>query len=261
MERTIHTLKDILWACVIDFGGTWYDHFPLIEFIYNNCHHSSIGMAPFEVLYGRRCISPIEWFKVDEKEIFGSDLVHQAMEKVKVISDKVKTTQSCQKSYTNVRQRKLEFNIRDWVFLKVSPMKGVIQFWKKGKLRPWYIGSYLFLRKLVMLHMNWIRPLAWVPFTRCSMCLCFKSMWVILQWLFPWKILVFCIPSIMRRSEDNVGSASPTVVDEGYCFIKRFCGRTKSLKKLLRKSRRTWNPNIFSYSLLYKFMLEKKIIF
>ena len=56
-ERTIHTLEDILRAFVIGYGGSWYGYFPLIEFSYNNSYHSSICMASFEALYGRRCRS------------------------------------------------------------------------------------------------------------------------------------------------------------------------------------------------------------
>ncbi|WMV54410.1 hypothetical protein MTR67_047795 [Solanum verrucosum] len=63
------------------------------------------------------------------------------MEKVKVIQERLKTAQSRQKSYTDVRRRELEFEVDDWVYLKVSPMKGVKKFGKKGKLSP-YIGPY-----------------------------------------------------------------------------------------------------------------------
>ena len=51
-ERTIQTLEDMLRACVLDFKGNWEQHLPLIEFSYNNSFHASIGMAPFEALYG-----------------------------------------------------------------------------------------------------------------------------------------------------------------------------------------------------------------
>nr|XP_009767178.1 PREDICTED: uncharacterized protein LOC104218392 [Nicotiana sylvestris] len=70
-ERTIQTLEDMLRAYVIDFKGNWDDRLPLIEFAYNNSHHSSIKMAPYEALYGRRCRSPIGWFKVGEAELLG----------------------------------------------------------------------------------------------------------------------------------------------------------------------------------------------
>lgn len=147
-ERTIQTLEDMLRACVIDFKGSWVDHLPLIEFAYNNSYHSSIQMAPFEALYGRRCRSPIGWYEVGEARLLGPDLVHQAMEKVKVIRERLKTAQSRQKSYVDVRRRELEFELNDWVFLKVSPMKGVMRFGRKGKLSPRYIGPYKIVRRI-----------------------------------------------------------------------------------------------------------------
>ncbi|WMV49853.1 hypothetical protein MTR67_043238 [Solanum verrucosum] len=85
MERTIKTLEDMLRACVIDFKGNWDDHFPLIEFGYNNNYHSSSGMAPFEDLYGRRCRSPIGMLEVGKVSLIGSELVHEAMETVHLI--------------------------------------------------------------------------------------------------------------------------------------------------------------------------------
>jgi hypothetical protein len=57
-ERTIQTLEDMLRACVLSWKGSWEDHLALAEFAYNNSYQASIKMAPFEALYGRRCISP-----------------------------------------------------------------------------------------------------------------------------------------------------------------------------------------------------------
>ena len=64
LECTIQTLEDMLRSCIIDFKGNWDKYFPLVEFSYNNSLHSSIFMAPYEALYGRRCRSPIKWFVV-----------------------------------------------------------------------------------------------------------------------------------------------------------------------------------------------------
>ena len=119
---------------MIDFKGSWDDYLPLIEFAYNNSYHSSISMAPFIALYGWRCRSHIGWYKVGEGKLLGLNLVYLALEKVKVILDRLKITQSLQKSYANVRHRIFEFSVGDWVFLKVSPMKGVMQFGKKRNL-------------------------------------------------------------------------------------------------------------------------------
>ena len=112
VERTIQTLEDMLTACMIDFKGNWDDQLPLIYFSFNS-YHSSIQMDLYEALFGRRCISPIGWFKVSEARLIGTDLVHQAMEKVKVIQERLKTTQSNHKFYTNVRRSPLEFEVND----------------------------------------------------------------------------------------------------------------------------------------------------
>ncbi|XP_070044913.1 uncharacterized protein [Nicotiana tomentosiformis] len=116
--------------------GSRDNHLPLIEFAYNNRFHASIQMAPFEALYGRRCRSPIGWCEIGEAVLIGPDLVHQAMKKVKIIKEQLKTSQSHPKSYLDVRRRDLEFKEDDWVFLKVSPMKGIMRFGKKGKFCP-----------------------------------------------------------------------------------------------------------------------------
>ena len=70
---------------MIDFRGNWDDYLPLIEFSYNNSYHSSIGMAPFEALYGRSCRSPVVWFQVGDSSILDLQIIHEALEKVRVI--------------------------------------------------------------------------------------------------------------------------------------------------------------------------------
>nr|GEU81932.1 putative reverse transcriptase domain-containing protein [Tanacetum cinerariifolium] len=79
-ERTIQTLEDMLRSCMIDFGGSWDRHLPLVKFSYNNSYHASIKAAPFKALYGQKC--------------------------------------SRRKSYADVRRRPLEFNVGDKVMLK-----------------------------------------------------------------------------------------------------------------------------------------------
>ncbi|PHT98071.1 hypothetical protein BC332_33005 [Capsicum chinense] len=85
VRRTIHTLGDILRACVLDYKGSWDDHLPLIDFSYNNSYHSSIQLALFKALYGRRCRSPISWFEVGESALIGPDVVFEALEKFQLI--------------------------------------------------------------------------------------------------------------------------------------------------------------------------------
>nr|GEV96625.1 putative reverse transcriptase domain-containing protein [Tanacetum cinerariifolium] len=93
-ERTTQTLEDMLRACMIDFGGSWDIHLPLI----------------------------------------GLELVKETIDKVVLIKEKLKAARYRQKSYANNRRKPLEFEVGDQVLLKVSPWKSVIRFGKKGKL-------------------------------------------------------------------------------------------------------------------------------
>ena len=93
-ERTIQTLDDMLRACIIEFKSSWDDHLPLIEFAYNNSYHSSIQMAPYEALYGRKCRSPIGWFDVGKTKLIGPDMIQQVVDKVKLIQERLLAAQS-----------------------------------------------------------------------------------------------------------------------------------------------------------------------
>ncbi|KAI3819010.1 hypothetical protein L1987_12832 [Smallanthus sonchifolius] len=147
-ERTIQTLEDMLRACVIDFGGNWNSHLPLIEFSYNNSYHTSINMAPFEALYGRKCRSPICWNEIGEAQITGPELIQETTDKIFLIRDNIRVARSRQKSYADKRRKPLEFQVGDMVLLKVSPWKGVVRFGKKGKLAPRYVGPFKILERV-----------------------------------------------------------------------------------------------------------------
>ncbi|GJW51452.1 putative reverse transcriptase domain-containing protein [Tanacetum coccineum] len=136
------TLEDMLRACVMDFGGSWDTHLPLVEFSYNNSYHTSIKCAPFEALYGRKCRSPVIWTEVGESQLIGPELVQETTEKIFQIKERLETARSRQKSYADKRRKPLEFKVGDRVLLKVSPWKGVVRFGKKGKLAPRYVGPF-----------------------------------------------------------------------------------------------------------------------
>ena len=129
-------------------------------------------MALCEALYGRRCRSPIGLFEVVKAGFIRPDLVHQAMEKVKVIQERLKTAQSRENSYTHVRRKLLEFKVDDWLYLKVSPIKGVRRFCKKGKLSPRYIVPYRISKRVVVWLMSWSYPKNYRRFIRYSIFPC-----------------------------------------------------------------------------------------
>ena len=90
-ERVIQILEDMLRACVLDFGGNWADYLPLAEFAYNNSYQSSIGMAPYEALYGRPCRSPLCWIELGESHLLGHEIVQETTKKIQLIKEKLKT--------------------------------------------------------------------------------------------------------------------------------------------------------------------------
>ncbi|KAL0559359.1 hypothetical protein IC582_003968 [Cucumis melo] len=141
-ERTIQTLEDMLRACVLQLKGSWNTHLPLMEFAYNNNYQSSIGMTPYEALYGRPCRIPVCWNEVGERKLVGPELVQITTNNIKLIRENLGKAQDRQKSYADKRRRNLEFQVGDQVFLKLSPWRGVIRFGRKGKLSPRYIGPY-----------------------------------------------------------------------------------------------------------------------
>ncbi|PKU76320.1 hypothetical protein MA16_Dca027522 [Dendrobium catenatum] len=147
-EMTIQTLEDLLRLCILDFGGSWESHIPLIEFAYNNNFQASIGMTPYEALYGRKYKTPLCWAETSERKVIGSDIVDNDTSKIKLIRDRLLAVQDRQKKYYEAKHRFVEFNVGDFVFLKIRLMKGVLRFGKVDKLSPRYIGPFEIVERI-----------------------------------------------------------------------------------------------------------------
>ncbi|XP_071900953.1 uncharacterized protein [Coffea arabica] len=119
----------------------------LVEFAYNNSYYSSIQMASYEALYGRKCSSPIYWDEVGEKKILDPTIIpwmEDAQEKIKSIRQRLQAAQSRQKSYADNRRKDLEFEVGDHVFLKISPLRSVTAGRGK-KLQSRFVGPFSIL--------------------------------------------------------------------------------------------------------------------
>jgi hypothetical protein len=119
----------MLRACALQYDKHW-----------DNSYQTSLKMAPFEALYGHRCRTPLSWSQTGERKIFGPDLVNEAEKNVRIIQTNLKAAQSRQKSYADIRRKPLQFQVGDFVYLRVSPVRGIQRFGVKGKLAPRYIG-------------------------------------------------------------------------------------------------------------------------
>ncbi|KAI0524545.1 hypothetical protein KFK09_003919 [Dendrobium nobile] len=105
-------------------------------------------MAPYEALYGKKCRTPLCWAETGERKVIGSDLVDDATNKIRLIRDRLLAVQDRQKKYYDVKHRFVEFNVGDFVFIKIRPMKGVLRFGKVGKFSPRYIGPFEIVERI-----------------------------------------------------------------------------------------------------------------
>jgi hypothetical protein len=142
-ERVIQILEDMLRACALDFRNKWVDNMAYAEFAYNNSFQSSIGIAPFEVLYGRKCQLPLYWGKLGRDQPMSETLdLDETQQRVQLIKDRLLTAQSRQKSYVDCQRRELEFSEGELVFLKLTPRRSVGKYKQKKKLQSRYIGPF-----------------------------------------------------------------------------------------------------------------------
>jgi hypothetical protein len=85
-------------------------------------------MVPFEMLYGRRCRTLLFWNETREHKVFGPDILQEAERHVRMVRENLRVSQLRKNSYTDHRRRELSFEVGDFVYLKVSPMRGLRRF-------------------------------------------------------------------------------------------------------------------------------------
>jgi hypothetical protein len=146
-ERVNQILEDMLRAYALQYGRSWDKSLPYAEFSYNNSYQESLKMAPFDMLYGRRCQTPLFWNETGERKVFGPNILQEVEKQVRMVRENMRVAQSRQKSYADHRRRELSFDVGDFVYLKVSPMRGLCHFKVWGKLAPRFIGPFKILEK------------------------------------------------------------------------------------------------------------------
>jgi hypothetical protein len=140
-------LEGMLRSCALQYGRSWDKSLPYTEFSYKNSYQESLKMAPFEMLYGQRCQTPLIWNETGEWKVFGPDILQEAEKQVRMVRENMRVAQSRKKSYADHRRRELSFEVGDFVYLKVSPMRGLRHFKVQGKLAPRFIGPFKILEK------------------------------------------------------------------------------------------------------------------
>jgi hypothetical protein len=126
----------------LKYGKSWDKSLPYVKFSYNSSYEASIEMAPYEALYGWQCRTPLFWSQIVESQVFRPEVLKDAEKQVQMVPKSLKVDQSRQKSYADKRRRDLSFEIRDFIYLKVSPMRGTHIFRVKGKLALRYVRPF-----------------------------------------------------------------------------------------------------------------------
>jgi hypothetical protein len=138
-------LEDMLRTCALQYRKSWDKSLSYAMFSYNNSYQESLRMATFEMLYGWRCGTPLFWSETRKWKVFRLDILQEAKKQVCMVRVNLHVTQSRQKSYADHRRRELSFEVGDFVYLKVSPMRGLHHFKFWGKLAQRFIGPFKIL--------------------------------------------------------------------------------------------------------------------
>ena len=128
--------------------GKWEDYLHLVEFAYNNHYQASGRYSPFEILYGRKCNTPISWINLVDRLVLGPELLKEMELIVKQVQGNLKIAQDRQKSQANLKRTPKEFQVGEHVFIKVRPKKSSLRLGSCAKLAPWYCGPFEILSSI-----------------------------------------------------------------------------------------------------------------
>ena len=109
IERVNQVLEDLLRMYVKDHPGKWEDYLHLVEFAYNNNYQASARFSPFEILYGRKCNTPISWSNHVDLLVLGPELLKEMEEIVKQVQGNLKIAQDRQKIQADLKITPKEF--------------------------------------------------------------------------------------------------------------------------------------------------------
>ena len=91
-------LEDMLHMYVMDRPSKWENYLHLVYFAYNNGQQASLGMSPYEYLYGRRCRTPVTWDNIVNMIMIGPELLKEMEQEVVKIKQNLKVVQDKQKN-------------------------------------------------------------------------------------------------------------------------------------------------------------------
>jgi hypothetical protein len=147
-ERKNQIIEDMLHMYVRTKPNKWEDHLHLVEFAYNNGYQTSAKLSPFEILYGRKCTSPISWDNPADRLMVGPEMLQEMENMVRKVQQNLKEAQDRQKSYADQKRRHLACQVGDHVYLKVKARKSSLKLGSCAKLAPRFCGPFEILARI-----------------------------------------------------------------------------------------------------------------
>jgi hypothetical protein len=132
----------MLIGCVLQYIKSWNKSLPYAEFSYNICYQESWKIALFKMIYGHRCQTSLFWIRRENGNFLGPTNCKKSWDKFVWLRKNMRIVRSRQKSYIDHRRRKLSFEAGDYVYLKVSLMRGLRCFKLWGKLAPRFFDPF-----------------------------------------------------------------------------------------------------------------------
>ena len=147
IEQVNQVIEDMLRAYCIREPNKWACYLYFVEFAYNASYHRSIGMSPFQTLYGQECLMPLKWTDLMIQVQASKEMLDEMQQQMDLICLDIKIAQDCQKAYADSKQLDRFFNKRDVVFLRFKK-KSSLSLGKYKKLSAQYCGPYNITKKI-----------------------------------------------------------------------------------------------------------------
>eukprot|EP00253_Pinus_taeda_P028842 PITA_28842 len=147
-ERVNQVVEDMLRAFVMQQPTLWEEYLHLVEFSYNNGYHTSTQMSPFEVMYGRKCRTPINWGGPEDKLNLGPEMLKEMEEMVKKVRMNLKAAQDRKKNFADRKRRFKEYQVGDHVYIRIQTKRSTLQWSGCAKLAPRYCGPFQILARI-----------------------------------------------------------------------------------------------------------------
>ena len=126
----------------------WEDYLHLVEFAYKNGYHALEKMSMFEILYGKKCTTPISWDSLVDRLMVGPKMLQDMEQTVREVQRNLKVAQDLQKIYIDLKRQHKDFSIENHIYLRVKPKKSSLKLGRCSKLERWFCRPFQIFERI-----------------------------------------------------------------------------------------------------------------